>query len=215
MPFISHRIRIHPQHHVLFVVIAALMSAAGNLSAQAPPPPVAEHEDIRGPKPLIVIPEPEKPNYARWFGLAGGAAVLTLAGYLWARHRRKQILKTPRKIALESLASLEATRESLTAEDFAKQAALTVRRYISERFGINAPRQTTEEFLQELAAKNDSPLIPESDHLRGFLKSCDLAKFAASNLDSTQRGNLIEAARTFVHVTAARPMEARPNVAKP
>ena len=214
MSHVFLRSRLRPKHHATLVVVAALMCATGNLSAQMPPPPV-EDEDIRGPKPLIVIPEPEKPNYPLWFGLAGGAIVLALGGYLWNRHRRRQILKTPRKIALESLAKLEATRESLTAETFANQAALTVRQYISERFGINAPRRSTEEFLRELATENDSPLIPESDHLRDFLKSCDLAKFAASNLDSAQRGELIEAARTFVHVTAARTAEHKPEAAKP
>jgi hypothetical protein len=179
----------------LGLLIAALTS---DLSAQAP----AAEEDIRGPKALIEIPVPVKPPILLWCCIGGGLLLLALAAYFWKKRARKQRLKSPREIALASLAGLEASREAVAAEAFANRAAQTVRQYIAERFGLAAPRRTTEEFLRELANQESSPLIGESDQLRAFLKSCDLAKFAASHLDSARRDELLEAARGFIHATS-------------
>lgn len=178
--------------------IIPLVLLAGNLHAQAP----AEAEDIRGPKALVEIPVPKKPPVAFWCGIGGGVLLGALAAVLWKRRSRAQHLKTPPQVALASLAELEANRESLAAEAFANRAAQTVRQYISARFGIVAPRRTTEEFLQSLTKDERSPLLGESDHLKAFLKSCDLAKFAGAHLSSAQRGELVETARAFVNSTS-------------
>lgn len=178
----------------------AIAALAGGLAAQ--PAPDAG-EDIRGPKPLVEIPLPEKPPIALWSGIGGGLIALALAAWFWKKRARNQRRKSPPEIALASLAELEASRGAIAAEAFANRAAQTVRQYIAERFGLAAPRRTTEEFLHDLAKNEGSPsLIGESDHLRSFLKSCDLAKFAGSNLDSRQRGELIDAARGFIHSTS-------------
>ncbi|MES2438506.1 MAG: hypothetical protein V4584_05550 [Verrucomicrobiota bacterium] len=182
----------------LVICCVLLASMSGHLSAQAPAPA----EDIRGPKALVEIPVPEKPPYALWAGIGGGVLLLTLAAILLKNRKRKQRLKSPPEVALSSLAELEASREAMAAEAFANRAAQTVRQYIADRFGLAAPRRTTEEFLHDLAKNEATPLIAESDHLRAFLKSCDLAKFAGSNLDASQRGELINAARGFIHSTS-------------
>lgn len=174
------------------------VAACGHLSAQD----AAPEEDIRGPKPLVEIPVPEKPPYAWWAGAGGGILVASLAAWFWQRHSRKQRPQSPREVALGSLAELESNRDALPAEAFAYHAAKTVRQYISDRFGLAAPRRTTEEFLHDIA-KEGSALGAESDHLRAFLKSCDLAKFAGSNLNETQRHELVEAARGFIRSTSA------------
>lgn len=179
----------------LGLLIAALTC---NLAAQAPD----AAEDIRGPKALVEIPVPEKPPIVLWSSIGGGVLLLALAAYLWKKRVRNQRLKTPPEVALASLAELEATREAIAAEAFANRAAQTVRQYIAERFGLAAPRRTTEEFFHDLAKQESSLLISESDHLRIFLKSCDLAKFAGSNLDSIQRGELLDAARNFIRSTS-------------
>jgi hypothetical protein len=169
-----------------------------NLSAQAPD----AAEDIRGPKALVEIPVPEKPPVVLYSSIAGGILLLALAAYIWKKRVRKQQLKSPPEIALASLAELEATREAIAAEAFANRAAQTVRQYIADRFRIVAPRLTTEEFLQTLAKDQSSPLAAESDHLKAFMKSCDLAKFAGSNLDSAQRVELLNTARGFIRSTS-------------
>ncbi len=180
-------------------VATLAMAAAGNVAAQVPP---EAGEDIRGPKPLIEIPVPQESSHEIWLGIGGGLLLLLIAWFVWRHFKAKQQSKTPREIALTSLAELERSRESLAAEAFADRAAQTLRQYISERFGLAAPRRTTEEFLRDLANETNSILANESDHLRGFLKSCDLAKFAGSKLDDNQRNELVEAARNFVRATS-------------
>lgn len=170
---------------------------AGNLLAQAPA------EDIRGPKPVIEIPVPEKPPVLLWCSIAAGLLVILVCLYFWKKRRKNSISLSPSEVALASLAELEKHPESLTAEVFADQAAQTIRRFIMERFGIAAPRRTTEEFLQALAREKGSPLVNESPHLQKFLSSCDLAKFAGSTLTAKQREELLQAARGFVTATSS------------
>jgi hypothetical protein len=177
-------------------LVIALLTC--NLSAQTPDAP----EDIRGPKALVEIPVPEKPPVVLWSSIAGGVLLLALVAYLWKKRVGKQQLKSPPEVALASLAELEATRETIAAEAFANRAAQTVRQYIADRFRIVAPRLTTEEFLNTLAMDPTSSLAAEGDHLKAFMKSCDLAKFAGSNLDSTQRVELLNTARGFIRSTS-------------
>jgi hypothetical protein len=179
-------------------LIALCIGFAGNLSAQAP----ADAEDIRGPKALVEIPQPKKSPVTLWLSLGASALLLAVAIVLWKRQSGKQKLKTPRELALSALTQLEIKSEELTAEMFANNAAQTVRQYIAGRFGIAAPRRTTEEFFAALTQSENSPLIRESQHLQQFLKSCDLAKFAASQLDTKQRVELIQSARDFIITTA-------------
>ena len=183
-------------HRVFLGLLVAVLTCG--LFAQAPAPA----EDIRGPKALVETPVPEKPPILLWSCVGGGLLLLALAAYLWKRRALQQRLKSPREIALTSLAELEKSREVITAEVFANCTAQTVRQYIAARFGLAAPRRTTEEFLRDLATQQSSPLLNESEPLRAFLKSCDLAKFAGSHLNSTQRDELLQAARSFIHSTS-------------
>jgi hypothetical protein len=180
------------------LLVAASLAVAGHLSAQ----PAPADEDIRGPKPLVEIPQPKEPPVAFWSGIAGGVILVILAAWLWRKHARRQRRRSPQEISLASLRELEATRESLAADAFADRAAQTVREYIAGRFRLVAPRRTTEEFLRILSQDEKSPRAAESDHLRVFLKSCDLAKFAGSNLNSMQRDELIRTARDFINSTS-------------
>ena len=191
--------------------LALMLGVAAHLSAQT----TAAAEDIRGPKPLVAIPLPPKPHTALWLGLGGAAAALVLAGLLWRWHARRKQRKSPPQLALAALAQLEASREVLVAEAFANRAAQTIRQYIAERFGLAAPRRSTEEFLRELAGAAGTPLSGESEHLRTFLTACDLAKFAASDLDAPQRGALIQAARGFVSATATPLTNTKPRPVTP
>jgi hypothetical protein len=187
-----HSMHLHVFRALLIVALTC------NLSAQAPD----AAEDIRGPKALVEIPIPEKPPVLLWSFIGGGVILLALTAYLWKKRARKQQLKSPREVALASLTELEATREAIAAEAFANRAAQAVREYIAEHFRLVAPRLTTEEFLHAVAKDSSSPLSAESDHLRAFLKSCDLAKFAGVNLDFNQRIELIDTARSFVRSTS-------------
>lgn len=181
-----------------FQLIIPLIFATGSLYAQAP----AEAEDIRGPKAQVEIPLVHKPSLKLWYAIGGAVLSLGIITVLWRKRVHKQHSKTAPEVALAALAKLEMNRESLAAEAFANQAVQTLRQYVAARFSIAMPRRTTEEFLRELAQDVPSELRAESDQLRTFLRSCDLAKFAGSELDSTRRTELVEAARNFVKSTS-------------
>lgn len=179
-----------------FLCVLSIAAFTCSLAAQP------AEEDIRGPKDLIEIPVPQEPPILFWSCVAGGLVVIAIVIILWRTRVQKQYLKSPSQVALAALTELERSQDPLAAEAFANRAAQTVRQYIAARFGLAAPRRTTEEFLRDLTTAKDSLVNAESDHLKGFLKSCDLAKFAGSNLNSTQRDELIEAARRFIDATS-------------
>jgi Domain of unknown function (DUF4381) len=183
------------------MVVAVFLGAAGHLSAQAPD----AAEDIRDAKPLVEIPVPGKPPYEFWLGVGGGILLVGVVWFIWRHFRGKQKAKSPREVAMRSLTELEVKTDTLTAEAFAYQSSKVVRQYIAGRFGLAAPCRTTEEFLRDLARDETSPLAGQGDHLKMFLKSCDLAKFAGSNLDTIQRVELLQAARGFIQATSATP----------
>jgi hypothetical protein len=180
------------------LLIAALLGSMAHLTAQ----PAPDADDIRDAKPLIEIPSPESSSHSWWIFLAASVAAALVGWWIWKKLRSRTKLASPSAIALTALTELETRREALAADAFADCAAQTLRQYISGRFGLAALRRTTEEFLRELARDENSPLTPHSDHLRGFLKSCDLAKFAGSQLDAAQRSALIDSARGLINATA-------------
>lgn len=181
-----------------FTCLCVLWIAASTSVLSAQP----AEEDIRGPKDLIEIPVPEKPPILLWSCIAATLLVIVIVIVLWKTRARKQHLKSPSQVALAALTELEKNPNPLAAEAFANRAAQTVRQYIAEHFNLAAPRRTSEEFLSDLSMAKDSPVHAQSDHLKSFLNSCDLAKFAGSNLNSTQREALIESARRFIDATS-------------
>ncbi len=184
--------------HRFELCIAVFLTACCRLSAQAPP----AEGDIRGPKPLVEIPVPDKPDHTLWISLAAALVLTALVWFIWRKFTARKRADSPQEIALSALAKLERDGDGIPAETFAYQAANTLRQYISERFGLAAPRRTSEEFLRDLSTDSASPLAMESERLKDFLKSCDLAKFAGSNLDADQRGGLVQSARDFIRSTA-------------
>jgi len=200
-----HRFELRLFHGICCV---SFLLTQARLHAQAP------EEDIRGPRDLVEIPAPEKFPLGLYLAVAVALVVIAIVWYFLKRQSRKKAGKSPLAIAFASLTELATTREALTAEAFANRAAQTVRHFISEQFGIVAPRRTTEEFLNLLANDVSSPLGKESDHLRLFLKSCDLAKFAGINLSSSQRDELLQAARGFVTASSAPVLPPPPQAPK-
>jgi hypothetical protein len=186
--------RLQFKRGFLIAAFSLCLGLSGHLSAQAPEP----EEDIRGPKALVEIPQPRKTPIVLWTSIGGGLLAITAAAMFWHRRKQKMPVKSATEIALADLKKIEASYDLVTAEVFANRAAQTVRSYISARFGLAAPRRTTEEFLRDLAKQDGLSLIGESDHLKAFLKSCDLAKFAGSNLTTAQREDLLQSARNFV-----------------
>jgi hypothetical protein len=175
-------------------------------------------EDLRlleAPHPLAVV----------WW-IAIVLAILSAVGLvLWRRARARQAQPTPAQIEAateDALAELKKLRALIAVENsrlYAIQVSGITRRYIERRFGILAPRRSTEEFLSE--AQRSSRLDARYQKpLRDFLAACDFLKFARAHAEVPELEQMHSAVVQFVEDTqppAGRHIEdpGKPNTPKP
>lgn len=176
------------------LLLALLLTAAGfpaAARAEALPP----GDDIRDIRPAFSIPAPRpKPP---WLAIAGGAVGLAALGVVMARRRR------PRAIGLAeaTLARLEAARKHAAAGDaygFSVRVSEILRDYLEQRFALRASRQTTPEFLRDLADRHIPELQASEATLDDFLDACDAAKYARYELAPPQMDRMADEARRLV-----------------
>ncbi len=159
-----------------------------------------EAEDIRDVKDLVEIPEP--PNYALWLGISVGAILLAVLIWRFLASRKPNVpAQSAAERALAELKDCEKLTGDTSPEPLANAVTAAVRRYIEERFGIAAPRRTTEEFLWDLHANPHREIAPYGEHLSHFLRYCDAVKFGQGGLEQERHGELLEGARRFVEAT--------------
>ncbi|MSU31181.1 MAG: DUF4381 family protein [Pedosphaera sp.] len=156
-----------------------------------------ELRDIRGPLDLSWM----SPWVGR--GLIVAIPLLILAA-AWLRRRRKQALGT--RELKESAVGRARKRlaEVLSCigepDPFCTRLSEIIRVYLEERFGLQAPDQTTEEFLEGL--KISSALdLRHKQLLEVFLTQCDWVKFAKGNPEKDELGRLHQVAATLVDET--------------
>ncbi len=142
---------------------------------------------------------------ALWIGLGSALMALLVGGgqLLWRRVRRIPALP-PDRWALGELERIEALALPAAAEVERYHTLISdvVRKYLELRFGLQAPQQTTAEFLAALA--RSSPLTPAHQALlHEFLERCDLAKFAQAWPSTDECQAVAAMARSFVQQTAA------------
>ena len=161
---------------------------------QLPPPA----EPVKPPAPLS--------RSLLWWGLGLGALLSVALGVsVWLLRGKKPTPPlTPAQWALNELDRIE--RLGLAGPDetgwFPAELSGVVRRFLSERYGLPAPQQTTAEFLRTM--RNTPDL---SDDLRQTVKEllerCDLAKFAALRTPPDECRRLAALARSVVELTTA------------
>ena len=162
-------------------------------------PEAAELRDIGGP---MDVPVPWW-----WWALGGLAIVAAIVGFLWWRKRKREATPPPpptppHEIALAALRALLA--EDLPGKGqvkpFYMRLSDILRHYIEGQFGLRAPEQTTEEFLE---AMRNSHAIERAhkDLLRNFLKHVDMVKFAELTPDADEIDRTAESAREFIEQT--------------
>ena len=117
----------------------------------------------------------------------------------------------PHTRALEALEAIQ--REKLVEKGLYKEYYIRVsnvlRHYMEEQFGLHAPEQTTEEFLQDL--QSDAAIgLQEQLLLKEFLRHCDLVKFAKTEPTSEEIQDTFDTCRQFVKDTATAKKAALP-----
>lgn len=160
-------------------------------SLMAAPTPAPLH-DIVGPFSFFQYTQKE-------VAIALGIALLLLgliAWIIWKKCQRPPL--TPREAALKDLAAMKEHLMEGSDHDFGILVSSLLRRYLSIVFGLAAPRQTTEEFLESLRG-NQSFTQREQESLALFLKQSDFLKFAGGQAQETDRLGLIVAAENFVN----------------
>lgn len=147
-----------------------------------------------------------------WSGIIGGViAVFGLITFGIIRKRGQAKMASayqgtpPHELAFEELEQLisEKLIEKGKIKLFYQRISDILRRYIENRFGINAPEQTSEEFLKGLDTQYD---FPGTYHplLKNFLTYCDLVKFAEHQPDNENIINTFESCKEFILGTEAK-----------
>ena len=160
-----------------------------------------------------IAPPFELPGTPPWVYVAIALAVLAVAAgilYFWKRRRRSKEEASPpippHERAYEALEQL--LRDDLLAKGKVKTFYLRLsnilRHYIEDRFGLQAPERTTEEFLVDLRAGDDFSSEQKS-LLRLFLEHCDLVKFAKHAPTQTESDQAVETCRSFIDETKLLP----------
>lgn len=180
--------------HYLLLGPTFLMAAAQQAMTGASPMP--EGEGLRDIAPPVQISE--------WTPKAVAAALAAVVLLAWAvrawnrRVRPLPVPESPSVIAIRALDTL-AGREGLamSSKEFSASVSKVIRRFLEARHGIEAPKQTTEEFL-ELAERSNRFAAPVREQLRSFLGRCDELKFAPPSAVQDAREMLLAAAYQFV-----------------
>ena len=135
-----------------------------------------------------------------WVSVIASALMILLIG-LWLFSRRKKkvpppplvIPIPPGKEALKSLESLGFT----DLKQYYIDLSLIVRRFIERRFELNAPEQTTDEFLV-VASRSKSLDDSYRSMLEGFLREADMIKFAKFQVSPSHADESAQGLTLFV-----------------
>ena len=168
-----------------------------------------EGADLKKPKdiaPPVELAWRGLPVWA-WIAIAAALVLLVLAILWWRRARRRRLLRgEPSQPAhLLALAALDRLQgdDLITLqriEEFYVRVSGILRHYIEWRFGLRAPEQTTEEFLDAMLVAG-GPIAAHRDLLSAFLEHCDLVKFARHQPATEDMHDALQRARDFVEQT--------------
>ncbi|RJP76870.1 MAG: DUF4381 family protein [Desulfobacteraceae bacterium] len=119
---------------------------------------------------------------------------------------REEVRLSAHEIAFRELENLAVPIQMDRAEIklFYQKISDILRRYIENRFGVNAPEQTTEEFLAGMDSQNVIATV-HKPLLRSFLAQCDLVKFAEHNPGKEDIDESFDRCRYFIDQTKTEP----------
>ena len=136
-----------------------------------------------------------------WVVFAIVFVVLSIIGsVIWwiiQRPKPKPPPKLPRQRALEALGQMDEEIERINPYEFSIRLSDILRGFVTEQYGLPLTRQTSVEFLEQLA-RNQQFSGDEKSLLQDFLNRCDLIKFARYHATSADSRMLLEEAARFV-----------------
>ncbi|GEM_PF-680343 len=166
-----------------------------------------EIRDIKGPLELAV----KMP--VLFFGILF-LLVLFIGGlvswYFYQKRLKKEMLAPPRaphEVALEELNRIE--QMGLIAKRQIKEyyylVSSCLRKYLEDRFGLRAPEQTTEEFIESVTRGNalEGRFV---NLLKEYLNHCDLVKYAKLEPNAEEIRKALETTRQFIEETKPAPV---------
>ena len=134
-----------------------------------------------------------------------GIGLIAVGLLIWFVLRRKNLPPTLPVIVPAHERARQKLQAALDLLDKPKPFCIlvsdAVRLYLEERFDLQAPDRTTDEFLDELRWR---PVLSsgQKDLLRDFLVRCDLVKFAKVELAPNDLQGLYNSALTLIDQTA-------------
>jgi len=162
-----------------------------------------EIKDIKGPI------EPPAPNITLYIILGCSILIVITGGVLfiiwWIKRRQKMIeaLYIPaHELAFRQLRALVDMNYIDTAQFklFYGGISNILRHYIENRFGLQAPERTTEEFLVDIR-ESDVLNTEQKKILAEFLKHCDMVKFAELIPTTEQIQQTFDLCKSFIMET--------------
>jgi len=160
-------------------------------------------EDLR-----LVMPAAEGVVPVWLIGLIAVVLMITVWFILRPRRKREVPSELPADRAMRQLDEARGVIDHEPGVTYLRAVSNAVREYIEGRFGVQAPRQTTREFL-ESAARAKS-LTAYRGKLGDFLSVCDEGKFAGTQVTSAEREAMHAAAVAFVKATRHSSAEVTP-----
>ena len=164
---------------------------------------VAATNDIRDIKPPVDIPNPW---LWVWWALIA-VALLAIAALVWRWFKKRQTERPGPPPVPPHVWAREKLDEALgligEPKVFVSSVSNTLRVYIECAFSLRAPERTTEEFLTELQYTSEFSDAQKSS-LTGFLKQCDMVKFARYEPGEPELRELHALALGFVVETEPR-----------
>lgn len=174
--------------------------------------PVDTTADIKDIAPLVAVPY----DWKTLVLIILGALILIAAGiWLYMKYFRKikqaetQVTtqkRTPHEIAMEELAALRNSGlwQLGKVKDYYTELTDILRRYISERYLLNAMELTSDEILSAgFMRLLDNP---SREHLTFILRTSDLVKFAKAKPLPQDHDQCMTAAESFVRATIPAPV---------
>lgn len=166
-----------------------------------------EIQPIFGP---VELPSRLAPLWYILLGI-GLAAIFAAGGFYWFKHRKRIATGAAKPPSAHELAYRQL--KELLDEKLAERGQFKLffagisdilRFYIENRFGLHAPKKTTEEFLAVLSRSRQAH-FPIEHHLLldDFLHYCDLVKFAEHLPSPEEVGKAVEACKAFIEATRA------------